>query len=199
MVLGLMSEHFTSLRCPNSPLVPSGCMGTSRRWNAAATIATLAKLGTFSHISINGFGSCVEHFTPWKCLHSPSKPSGCMGTSGKWNATAGPYSAIATLAELGPFSHIIVNGFGTCVGAFHPLKVPQKHLGTERVYRYQQEMKCYNWTLFCHCRTCQTRYFFSCNCQWFWELCWSISPLGSASAPSWYRAGIWALPKDEML
>jgi hypothetical protein len=75
-------------------------------------------------------GLVLEHFTPWRCLNTPSVPRGRVGSSRRSNAVVGPYSAIAALAEVGTFSHICVNGFGTCVEAFHPLEVPQHPFGT---------------------------------------------------------------------
>jgi hypothetical protein len=145
------------------------------------------------------FGLVLEHFTSWKCLNTPSVSRGCMGTSRRRNATVGPCFAIATLAKLGTFSHISVNGFGTFVGAFHLLEVPQHPLGTEGVCGNLQEMKCYRRTLFCHCRTCRTRHLFSYMRQWYWNLCWRISPPGGVSTPPRYRGGVWEPPRDEML
>ena len=121
-----------------------------------------------------------------------------MDSCKRWNATVGPYFAIATLAKLGTFFHISINGFGTCVGAFYPLKVLQQPLGTKRVYGYLQEMKCCSWALFYHCRTCRNRHFLSYKRQWFWNLYWSISPILGASTPPQYRGGVWIAVGDEM-
>jgi hypothetical protein len=89
--------------------------------------------------------------------------------------------------------------FWTCVGAFHLLEVAQHPFGTEGMCGHLHEMKCYSRTLFCHCCTCQTRHLFSYMRQWFWDLSWSISPLGGGSTPPWYRGGVWTLPGNEML
>ena len=144
-------------------------------------------------------GLLLEHFTPLRCSHNPSISCGCMGTSRRWNAAVGPCSAIAALAKLGTFSHTSVNDFGTNIIAFHPLEVLQQPLSSEGVYGHTQEMKYYSSTLFRHCRTSQTNRFFSYKRQWFWNLYWSISPLGGASIVSQYRGCVWALPRDEML
>jgi hypothetical protein len=97
------------------------------------------------------------------------------------------------------FPHICVNGFGTCIGAFHLLEVPQHPLGIEGLCGHLQEMKCCSRILFCHCRTCQTRHLLSYMRQWFWDLYWSISPPRGASTPPPYRGVVWAPPRDEML
>ena len=205
MVLELVLKHFSPSMCFNNPSVPTGYMGTSKRWNAATVpyfaVAALAKLGTFFHINVNGFRTCngafhplevrqhplgieqvyghfqkmkccnwplfnhcricwTRHFfsykchwfwdlcwsisTPWGCFNNPLVPTGCMGTSKRWNVVGRPYSTIAAVAELGTVSHISVNGFGSCVGAFHLLVVPHPPLSTERVYGYLHEMKCYS-------------------------------------------------------
>jgi hypothetical protein len=142
----------------------------------------------------------LRHFTSWRCLNTPFIPKVGVGTSRRRNATKGPCSAIAALAEVGTFSHIFVNGSETCVGAFHLPDVIQHPLGTEGVCGHLQEMKYYNRTLFLsHCRTCQTRHLFSYMCHWFWDMCRSISPPGCASTPRRYRGGGWAPPGDEML
>jgi hypothetical protein len=97
------------------------------------------------------------------------------------------------------FSHICVNGFGACIGALCFLEVPPHPHGTEEVCGHLQCMKCYNRTMFCHCRTCRTRHLSSYMRQWFWDLYWSISPRGGASMPPRYRWDAWAPARDEML
>jgi hypothetical protein len=97
------------------------------------------------------------------------------------------------------FSHICVNGFGICIGAFYLLEVPQHPLVTEGVCVNLQEMKCCSRILFCHCRTCRSRHFFSHMRQWFWDLCWSISPPGGASTSPRCQGGVCKPPGDKML
>jgi hypothetical protein len=62
------------------------------------------------------------------------------------------------------------------------------------MYWHLQGMKCYKRTMFCHSRT---RHFLSYKCQWFLDLCWSISSPGSASTPPRYQGTVWAPPGDE--
>jgi hypothetical protein len=139
-------------------------VGTSRRLNAAigpwSNIAALAELGTFSHVCINGFGTCVGAF---HLLEGPQHPVGTEGVCGhlqERKCCSRTCSAIAVLAKLGTFCHICVNAFGTCVGAFHILEVLQHPLGTEGMCGHLQKMKCCCRTLFCHCRTCRSRHLF---------------------------------------
>jgi hypothetical protein len=84
------------------------------------------------------------------------------------NVVPRPYSAIA---ELGTFSHIIFNGFWTCVVAFHSLRWPQLAIRADTLLRHLQGMECCTRTLFCHSRT---GHFFSYNLQWILDLCCCI-------------------------
>jgi hypothetical protein len=120
-------------------------------------------------------GLVTKFSTPRGGLNIALVPTLCIGTSREWNVAPGPCSAIA---ELGIFSHIIFNGFWTCVVAFHSLRWPQYSVGADTSNWHLQGMKCCTKTLFCHS---QIRHFFSWNLQWILDLFFCIPFLEVAS------------------
>ena len=135
-----------------------------------SAIATLAKLGTFSHISINGFGTCVGAFHPLEVFQQRLYTEGVYGHLQEMKCCSWTLFCHCSTYQTRHFFHININGFGTCLGAFQPLEMPQQSLSTEGVYGHLYEMKCCSWTLFYHCYTCWAKHFFSYKRQWFWDL-----------------------------
>jgi hypothetical protein len=62
------------------------------------------------------------------------------------------YQGFILHSRIGHFSHIIVNGFWTCVVVFHSLRWPRLAVGNDTLSRHLRGMKCCSTTLFCHSR-----------------------------------------------
>jgi hypothetical protein len=95
--------------------------------------------------------------------------------SRKWNVATGP---CYTIAEWGTFSHIIVNGFWTCVVLIYSLRWPQLPVGTDTLLRHLQGMKCCTRALLYHRRI---GHFSSYILRWISDLCCCVPFLEVAS------------------
>jgi hypothetical protein len=153
----------------------------------------------FSHMRQWIWDLCWS-ISPPEGLHTPPRcRGGVCKPPGDEMLQQDPVLPLPHLLNWAHFSHICVNGFGTCVGAFHPLEDCSHPLGAKGVCVNLEELKWYSRTLFRHCRICRSRHFFSHMRHWFWHLCWSISHPGGLHTPLWCRGGVCKPPGDEML
>jgi hypothetical protein len=125
-------------------------------------------LGTFSHIMFNGFWTCVVSFHPQRCPHTSVRAN-----TSNWHLW-GLKCCTRTLfchSRSGTFSHIIFNGFWTCVVAFAPQRCPHTSDGANTNSWHLWGMKYCTRTVFCHSGS---GHFFSYNLQWLLDLLFGI-------------------------